>query len=403
LPGVLLVLDVYPLRQLGSGDGSRIGASRRHIWLEKLPYVALSVIFGLLAMAAKRSDRTLVDVDETGIMGRLALACHSAWFYLIKTLWPTDLHAFPMRPQPLDWTQAPYILSMLGLIVVSVSLYRCRRHYPGWLVTWLAYLLLLSPMSGLVTYGRQAIGDRYSYLAMTPWVVLTAGGLCQWCAQANLPIGRQGPRRTTCLALGLVWVTILIVLTWRQCQTWENSGTLWTHAIRHRGAEIADLHNNLGVWRARDGDSDAAVVELKQAVWLRPDCRESHVNLANALSQKGDLDKAIATLRIAAWRWPDHIYIRGLLGKALFQAGCYTEAADQYATIAQLRPEESFTHLFLGHVLARGGRYAEAADQYAEALRLDPEHQEARRAWNNVRRLETISVAVHRCSNAFVM
>src|SRR5271157_4018805 len=137
----------------------------------------------------------------------------------------------------------------------------------------------------------------------------------------------------------------LMVLTWRQCQTWK-------HAIQHGGAEIGNLHNNLGVWRARDRDFDAAVAELKQAVWLRPDCGESHVNLANVLSQKGEVDKAIAGLRIASWRWPDYICIRRLLGKALFQAGRYTEAADQYATIARLHPEESSTHLFLGHVLA---------------------------------------------------
>ena len=61
----------------------------------------------------------------------LALACDSVWFYLIKTLWPTDLHAFRMGPEPLDWTQALYVLSMLGTIVVRVSLYRHRRHYPG--------------------------------------------------------------------------------------------------------------------------------------------------------------------------------------------------------------------------------------------------------------------------------
>ena len=387
LPGVLLVLDIYPLRRLGSAKWSRRAGFQWDVWLEKLPYVALSLIFGMLAMAAKRSGRTLVNVEETGLMGRLALACYSVWFYLIKTLWPTNLHAFPMRPEPLDWTQVPYVPSMLGTIVVSVGLYRHRRNYPGWLAAWLAYLLLLAPMSGLVTYGRQAIGDRYSYLAMTPWIVLMAGGLCQWWARADLTSGRQSTRRIACLAIGLLWMACLMVLTWHQCQTWENSGTLWTHAIQHGGAEIADLHNNLGVWRAKDGDFDAAVAELKQAVWLRPDCGESHVNLANAFSQKGQLDKAIATLRIASWRWPDHVYIRGLLGKALFQAGRYTEAADQYATIARLHPKESSTHLFLGHVLAREGKYAEAASQYAEALRLAPEDQEAQRGWKDVQRL----------------
>ena len=208
------------------------------------------------------------------------------------------------------------------------------------------------------------------------------------------------PPAATCLALGLVWGTTLIVLPGANA-SWENSGTLWTHAVRHGAAEVADLHNNLGVWSAKDGDLDAAVTELKQAVWLRPDYRESYVNLAHALSQKGELDKAITTLTIATWRWPDHVHIRGLLGKALFQVGRYAESADQYATIARLCPDKSFAHLFLGHVLARRGRYAEAADQYTEALRLSPEDQEARR---RLERCSTVdgAVTVTECLEAII-
>ena len=92
-------------------------------------------------MAAKRSDRTLIDVDETGIMGRLALACYSAWFYLIKTLWSTDLHAFPMRPQPLDWTQAHTCWACLGLFwspSASIGVVAITRvgWLPGWLILY---------------------------------------------------------------------------------------------------------------------------------------------------------------------------------------------------------------------------------------------------------------------------
>jgi tetratricopeptide (TPR) repeat protein len=336
LPAALLVLDFYPLRRLGSDARSGVRRSQKRVWLEKLPYIVLSLILGVLAIAAKRSTGTLADVERTGIMGRLALACYSAWFYLIKTLLPADLHAFPVRPEPLDWTRAPYVLSMLGVTVVSIALYRHRRVHPGYLAAWLAYLLLLAPASGLVTYGRQVIGDRYSYLAMIPGVVLVAGGICQWWAQAEPTIGRLSTRRAASLAIGLAWVTMLMVLTWRQCQTWADSGALWAHAIRHGGGENGDLHNNLGVWRARDGDIDAAVAELKLAVRLLPDRAEAHFNLANALAQNGESDAAIAALRLATWRWPDDVFIRKQLSKFMRQAGREADAADQDTTIARL-------------------------------------------------------------------
>jgi len=91
-----------------------------------------------------------------------------------------------------------------------------------------------------------------------------------------------------------------MIMTGRQCQTWQDSGTLWAQAIHHGGDGSPDRHNNLGVWWAKKGDLDHAVAELKRAVWLRPDQCEAHVNRASALSQKDDLDGAIAALRVAA-------------------------------------------------------------------------------------------------------
>ncbi len=209
LPGVLLVLDWYPLRRFGSSSGKPSGATRRQVLLEKVPFVLLCLAAGVLAMLAKRADRTLVGlgVQGAGVPGRFALACHSVWFYLAKTLWPADLHAFPMRPEPLDWSQPAYLWSMIGVVAVSVWFCHARHSHPGRCAAWLAYLLLLAPMSGLVTYGRQVIGDRYSYLAMMPWAVVAAWVLCRWLAWLQLRF-QSGAASTPCgawLAWALVW------------------------------------------------------------------------------------------------------------------------------------------------------------------------------------------------------
>jgi Flp pilus assembly protein TadD len=388
LPIVLVILDVYPLRRFTilSWPGTKPGDWRP--WVEKIPYVALSLIFAVIATSATRFDHTLFDVNETGgIMGRLALGSYSAWFYLVKTLWPTNLHAFPLRPQPLDWTQPLFVLGLLGVILVSLYLYKKRTQWPGLLAAWTAYLVILTPVSGLVTYGRQLTGDRYSYLAMMPWVVLAAGSSLLWIRAPDLSTSRRQLRQASMLVLGLAWVTSLMGLTWRQCQTWENSRTLWTHAINHGGKEDADLHNNLGVGWAEVGDFDSAVCELKQAVRLNPDRQEWFVNLANAQSQKGDLDGALKTLRVASLRWPDQVRIRGLFGKLLFQQGRYEDAASEYQAVVRLQPEAWSAHLYLAYVLAQGGWYTAAANQYAEALRLSPDDAEAQRGWSKLRRL----------------
>ena len=54
LPGVLMVLDVYPLGRQSSSGSTGSKRLQWHIWLEKVPYVVLSLIFGVLAMVAKK-------------------------------------------------------------------------------------------------------------------------------------------------------------------------------------------------------------------------------------------------------------------------------------------------------------------------------------------------------------
>src|SRR5262249_15610941 len=64
LPFVLLILDVYPLRRLGhrpreTDRGQWFGRPARRVWLEKVPFVALSLLFMKIGMAAKNNPEGL--------------------------------------------------------------------------------------------------------------------------------------------------------------------------------------------------------------------------------------------------------------------------------------------------------------------------------------------------------
>src|SRR4051812_21592681 len=52
LPIVLVVLDFYPLRRLASGRWRAPEA--RRVWLEKIPFVILALVFGVVALLAQR-------------------------------------------------------------------------------------------------------------------------------------------------------------------------------------------------------------------------------------------------------------------------------------------------------------------------------------------------------------
>ena len=94
LPAVLLILDVYPLRRLGGGPGRWFGPSARRVWLEKVPFAALSLVFMGLAVAAKAHATRSRRFEHDGLSARIAQACYGTWFYLVKTVIPRDITAY---------------------------------------------------------------------------------------------------------------------------------------------------------------------------------------------------------------------------------------------------------------------------------------------------------------------
>ena len=72
LPAVLLILDAYPLRRLGVGPRGWFGASARRVWLEKVPFVLLSLIFAGLAVAAREGNLVMIHAAGDTIAKRVA-------------------------------------------------------------------------------------------------------------------------------------------------------------------------------------------------------------------------------------------------------------------------------------------------------------------------------------------
>ncbi len=179
LPAVLLILDVYPLRRLGGGPGRWFGPSVRKVWWEKVPFVLLSLVFMALAIAAKREFHSVISIEQHGLSPRIAQACYGTWFYIVKTVVPTDLMAVYPVPRRIDWFAPPFLASILGTVAVSVGLFLMRRRWPGLLAAWLSYLVILAPSSGLIRMSDQLAADRYSYLSMIGGVILAAAGFCR--------------------------------------------------------------------------------------------------------------------------------------------------------------------------------------------------------------------------------
>lgn len=154
LPGVLLLMDFWPLKRCGW----EWGEIRRKGWrlvLEKLPFAAMAAGCSRMAVLAHESFLAL------GERNWLPDVPAHYGFHLQKTLLPLNLH--PLYP-PVERNWAVAVVWAGILAVATWFFWRARRKAPEGLTGWLWFLGVLLPVSGVVGFGAQSVADRFTYL-----------------------------------------------------------------------------------------------------------------------------------------------------------------------------------------------------------------------------------------------
>jgi hypothetical protein len=265
LPFVLLVLDWWPLRRVGSpawiaspevapSETPDIPLGRtnaRRLLLEKAPLFLAAILSCAVTYLAQKAAGT-VSKGST-VPSRLANAAHSYVVYLEKFLFPTHLACF----YPTSGLRGDRVaLSVATLVVVTLIAWRLRKTQPWALVGWLWYLGTLVPMSGLVQVGSQAYADRYTYFPSLGLGLVGAIGLAN--ATRRLP-------RPAVIAGASAILTVLGVATWRQAFVWRNSVELLEHALDATGHNwFARLY--LAAELAKHYEFERAQAMLKQSL-----------------------------------------------------------------------------------------------------------------------------------------
>lgn len=395
LPGLILLLEIYPLRNIG-GSAGWTSASARAVYARLAPFAGLS------AAAAALSIVALHPPNQLGLAQKIAVSAYSLMFYTWKTVVPTGLSPLYEMPHRVDPLARRYVAGYLFVIAAVAAAWLARRRWPAVTVAMAAFALIILPMLGVVQNGPQIAADRYTYHAAPALAVLAVLGLA---AAARMVSGGAAA------AVGGLAIVALSALTWTQSGVWHDSNSLWSRvlavdsssAIAHSAManvaygenridegiahsrraielapDLAEGYNALGVGLARRGDLANAIAAYDRALALRPRFDEAETNLGVAIAEQGDPAGAIVHYARALDINPNGANAHVDWGNALVRLGRTDEAIAHFAAALRLRPDDADAHHNWGVALARDGRYAEAIGQFRDALRLDSTHVEAR-------------------------
>jgi tetratricopeptide (TPR) repeat protein len=401
LPGLLLLLDYWPLRRFTIYDW-RFTLGR--LLREKLPFFALSALAAMATSLFQKEAGALQTLGGYSFASRIENVFIGYAHYLGKTFWPTAL--VTPYPRVFHWPLALVALAALLLAGLCVLALWFGRRKPFLVTGWFWFFGTLLPVIGILQVGAAAVADRYVYLPALGLFVIVVWGAGEFLNGGKLP-------KWTPVIVAVPVLAACAARTHDQLRYWQNSGTLFEHAVAvsrdnwiahqclgvyydglgrseeafqnfKRTTEIkpnyVEAWNSLGVaWSERKNFAEAAAC-FETALHLSPQFTLFRYNFARSLGILGRAEEAMAQYREVLKQRPDLATAENDLGLLLAKTGKPDEAIIHLEATLRLQPNNPLAHYYLGRILAKGGRSAEAIEHWKAALRLRPDFAPAREA-----------------------
>ncbi|MGA3279911.1 MAG: tetratricopeptide repeat protein [Smithella sp.] len=372
LPFALLLLDYWPLgrmkiEQLNEDQTTKtteVTLKKKKILflvIEKIPLIVLSAFFSYLTLFIQKNEGAVLSLHSFPLLYRLGNAVISYELYIRKMFWPFDLAVF----YPLNYNISLWqvIFPALLLIVITVFVSVCFRKSPYLLMGWLWYLGTLVPVIGIVQVGDQAMADRYAYVPFVGlFIMLTWGALA---------IIKKHFSSRTILIIPLLIITGLTIVAHRQVKYWQNTFTLFSHALDVTQNNTL-AHSSVAGQLLMQNKVNEAMLHCEKALLLNPHHYNTLVRIARAYSMRGEKDKAIEALQQAIQVQPGNAQAYDNLYAILMQMGRIKEALQEYRKAADINRDNPDIHYNFGNALAMHGDYDEAIVQFKRVIQLRP-------------------------------
>ena len=317
LPVVLLLLDYYRQRKFNT-----------RVILEKIPFLILSVVFGIVAIQIQ-SQKALASLEVYSFIDRIQFAGFGFLWYLVKFVVPSSLsalHPYPLGTLNVLYMAAPFVSAgLLGYLVF----FRKSR-----LLTFsiLFYLVTIALVLQLLSVGTAVVAERYTYVPYIGIAFLVGMGLDRLVSNANKEVLKKGIIGTIALVcLGFC------VLTFMRTQVWKNSEVLWNDVLQkypksHRAWANRGLH----------------FYEMKQY-------KKAFDDIDQSLEFKPNFVTGIE------WR-----------GKTAYQLKNYKQALDDANLFLKYKPNSWAAHLDKAKALGALKRNEASEKSFSKALALNP-------------------------------
>jgi len=387
LPVVLIVVDYWMGREF-----------KKQVWLEKLPFFALAILFGILAIFTQ-SGKAMDIAVQVGPVNRIFLAFYGVFMYLSKLVLPINLsgiHYYPVEKDgtlPLIVYASPIILGAIAYLLMRWKSMRKEVLFGiGFFVVSIGIVLQLLP------FGRAIIAERYTYVPYIGLFLIIAF-LAEQIRSGKLLSSLKG--NIEYVAMGVL--VVLAVMTYNRTDVWKDSIAFYSDIIeeypeaahahwqlgnvlkdyKRADEAIASYNNtiqldsgyamayfNRGVIMADKKQFREAMADYNKTIELRPDYMPAYHNRGNAKKSLKDIQGSIDDYALALGINPDFVNSLSMQAHSYSVLQQWDSALANYNKLIELNPKNGEAFYNRGLCLINSGQKEKACSDFNQAAQL---------------------------------
>ena len=289
-------------------------------------------------------------------------------FYIKQFVYPTVLVPVYQLPKPVTVMNPEYLIAAIVTCLIVLMLVRFRKNR----LFIFAMAFYFFSVFFLLRYDEakdaNIVADRFMYLPSLGICALTGYGF------QRLWEFRARRSRVFAMIVLLIAAGTLSVKTYKQCQIWNNSISLWKHQLSAYPKEAISLNNYAASLREEQEYKDAEKI-YREYMKLQPE--KSPVQLSEeAAHQLQKVNYIVGLYTKAIKESPGFIASYYHLANLFRDTGRIPEAVDAYKKTLSLDHTYKDAHFSLGGLYRKAGDHVQAVYAYDQTIRLHPEDED---------------------------
>lgn len=307
------------------------------VFLEKIPFLILAVIMGLVSVNASASEGSIDNSTKYSFVDRLFFACHNLLEYILKSIVPINQSAFYQYP---DTVTTEYYLAGIVAVALAVLAFFSLRKGKEFFFAITFFVLTVFLVLMLIPVGPTIFSERYSYIPSVALFFFIAFQL------NTISTKNQQFKMPFFIGVGIV-ALLFTFFTRQRCMIWKDSVTLWTNVIE-QFPKAPHALNNRGDAYFNLQQIDLAIADFSNAISYNDKYAQAYYNRGNAYGQTGKAKEALSDLNNAIKFEPDNANAYNKRGQANAVLGKTNEAISDFNKALQLKPDLTEVYYNLG-------------------------------------------------------